>query len=143
MTIKKISPGFFVAGQVSVADVGTAAAQGIKTIMCNRPDNEAQGQPASSDIAAAAEGLGIAFLILPVVSGAISENDIKEFEAACHGAQGPILAYCRTGTRSSMLWALAEAAKLDVDAVLSATKEAGYDLSAMRPGLLERAARTE
>jgi len=143
MNIKKISPEFFVAGQVSVTDVATVAAQGVKTIICNRPDNEAQDQPASSDIAAAAAGLGIAFLNVPVVSGALTENDITDFEAACRDAQEPILAYCRTGKRSSILWALTEAAKLDVDAVLSATKEAGYDLSAMRPGLLERAARTK
>ena len=141
MNIKKISPGFFVAGQISAADVGAVAAQGVKTIMCNRPDHESQGQTLGSDIAAAAEGLGIAFLNVPVVAGALTENDIRDFETACHEAQRPILAYCRTGTRSTTLWALAEAKTLDVDAILSATKSAGYDLTAMRPKLMDMAAR--
>ena len=141
MNIKKISPGFFVAGQISAADVGAIAAQGVKTIMCNRPDHESQGQPSSSEIAAAADGLGIAFLDVPIVAGALTENDIGVFEAACRDTQRPILAYCRTGTRSATLWALAEARTLDVDAVLSATRGAGYDLKAMRPKLIDVAAR--
>ena len=140
MIIKKITPGFFVADQISVADVGTAAAQGVKTIICNRPDHESQGQPLSSEIAAAAEGLGIGFLDVPVVAGALTENDVKDFDAACHDAQRPILAYCRTGTRSTTLWALTEVKTLDVEAVLSATRGAGYDLTAMRPTLINIAA---
>jgi len=138
MNIKKITPRFFVSGQLSIADIGAIAASGIRTIFCNRPDNEKQGQPKAGEIAAAAEGLGITFVDLPVVSGFITEDNLADFERACRDAQGPILAYCRTGMRSISLWALTEAKTLDTDAVLSATKEAGYDLSAMRSQLLGR-----
>ncbi len=116
MNFTKISPNFSVTGQISGSDAGVAAAQGFKTIICNRPDDEAQRQPAASEIAAAAEALGIEFLDLP----------------------GPILAYCQTGTRSVMLWALVQAKSLDVEAIFSATKSAGYDLTGMRPRLLGR-----
>jgi len=138
MDIRKVSPRFFVSEQISAPDVDAVAAQGIKTIMCNRPDNEIQGQPTSSEIAAAADRFGVSFVDLPVTSGVISEDNIGEFERAYDDAAGPILAYCRTGTRSISLWALAEARSLDVDAVLTATKKAGYDLSAMRPRLAGR-----
>jgi len=94
----------------------------------------------SSEIAAAAEESGITFLNVPVVSGALTDNNIREFEAARHDAQGPILAYCRTGRRSTMLWALAEARTHDVDSILAATNNAGYDLAAMRPKLVDIAA---
>ena len=69
-----------------------------------------------------------------------SEKDADSFfcMSPYRDAKGPILAYCRTGTRSISLWALTEAKTLDTDAVLSATKQAGYDLSAMRSQLLGR-----
>ena len=138
MNIRKISPRFFVSEQISSHDVGAVAAQGIKTIICNRPDNEAQGQPRVIEIATAAEGLGIRFVDMPVKAGSITDENIADFERAYHDVPGPILAYCRTGTRSTSLWALAEATSLDIDAILSATKEAGYDLTAMRPRLVGR-----
>jgi sulfide:quinone oxidoreductase len=140
MNIRKISPRFFVSEQISAADIGAAAAQGIKTIICNRPDDESQGQPPASEIASAAENLGISFLDVPVKSGSITDENIDDFERAYHEVKGPILAYCRTGTRSTMLWALAEAKTLDVEAILSATKDAGYDLAPMSPRLRNIAA---
>jgi sulfide:quinone oxidoreductase len=140
MNIKKVSPRFSVVEQISAADLGAAAAQGIKTIICNRPDDESQGQPSSSEIASAAENLGMSFLNIPVKSGSITDQNIEDFERAYHEAQGPILAYCRTGTRSVMLWALAEVSSLDIEAVLSATKDAGFDLTAMRPRLRDLSA---
>ncbi len=75
MNITKISPNFSVTGPISGSDVGVAAAQGFKTIICNRPDDEAQGQPAASEIAAAAEALGIEFLDLLVRAGAVTDVD--------------------------------------------------------------------
>jgi len=138
MIIRKISPRFYVSEQISGQDVGAIAAHGIKTIICNRPDHESQGQPTASEIAAAAEGLGIKFVDMPVKAGTITDENIADFERAYHDVPGPILAYCRTGTRSTSLWALAEAPSLDVVAILAATKEAGYDLTAMRPRLVGR-----
>lgn len=142
MQIKKVSPHFSVAEQLQVADLGIAAAQGIKTIVNNRPDNEAQGQPTSAEIAAAAEAMGLGYFYIPITPGIISEQNIEDFATTCASAMGPILAFCRTGTRSITLWAMSEARTLNVDAVLSATSEAGYDLSGMRTMLAEQAAAT-
>ena len=72
------------------------------------------------------------------VTGQISGADVDNFERACQDLPGPILAYCQTGTRSVMLWALVQAKSRDVEAILSATKSAGYDLTGMRPRLLGR-----
>ena len=138
MNIRKVSPRFFVSEQISALDVGAVAAQGIKTIMCNRPDNEKQGQPAASEIAAAAEALDISFVNLPVMSGAISDENVEDFARSYIEAPGPILAYCRSGMRSTMLWALTEASTMEVDAILVAAKGAGYDLVAIHARLVGR-----
>ena len=138
--MKKLSPRFFACGQITVTDLGVAAAQGIKTIINNRPDDELQGQPSSAELAAAAESCGIEYVHIPVVPGLITEENIDDFESACRDSQGPILGFCRTGTRSACLWALNEAKSLDVDAILAATGKAGYDLAALRARLESRSA---
>ena len=140
MNMRKLSPRFFVSEQITTADLGVASAQGIKTVINNRPDNEAQGQPRSADLAAAAEELGMQFVNLPVVAGRLTDENIDQFERANRTLQGPILMYCRTGTRSTCLWALNEAKTLDVDAVMATTAQAGYDLTAMRARLISRSA---
>jgi sulfide:quinone oxidoreductase len=142
MNMKKISPRFFVSEQISTTDLGVASAQGIKTIMNNRPDGEAQGQPRSADLAAAAAELGMQFVDLPVVAGRLTDENIDQFERANRTLQGPILMYCRTGTRSTSLWALNEARTLDVNAVMVTAAQAGYDLTAMRARLISRSAAT-
>ncbi len=128
--------------QISTTDLGVASAQGIKTIMNNRPDGEAQGQPRSADLAAAAAELGMQFVDLPVVAGRLTDENIDQFESANRTLQGPILMYCRTGTRSTSLWALNEARTLDVDAVMATAAQAGYDLTAMRARIISRSAAT-
>ena len=142
MNMRKLSPRFFVSEQITTADLGVASAQGIKTVINNRPDNEAQGQPRSADLAAAAEELGMQFVNLPVVAGRLTDENIDQFERANRTLQGPILMYCRTGTRSTCLWALNEAKTLDVDAVMATTAQAGYDLTALRARLISRSAAT-
>ena len=140
MDMKKLSPRVFVSEQITTTDIGVASAQGIKTIINNRPDNEAQGQPKTADLAAAAAELGIQFIDLPVVAGKVTNEHIEQFESIYAEVQAPVLMFCRTGGRSTALWALEEARTLDVDAVLSAAAEAGYNLSAMRTRLVSRAA---
>ncbi|RLA35617.1 MAG: TIGR01244 family phosphatase [Gammaproteobacteria bacterium] len=140
MNMKKLSPRVFVSEQITTTDIGIASAQGIKTIINNRPDNEAQGQPKTADLAAAAAKLGMAFIDLPVVAGKVTDEHIEQFENMYGELQAPVLMFCRTGTRSASLWALEEARTLDVDAVLAAAAEAGYNLSAMRSRLVSRSA---
>ncbi len=136
LNITEISPQFFVSKQISVAEVESAAAQGIATIICNRPDKEMPNQPPASDIAAAASSAGIEFLHIPVVFGSITDHDIDEFSIALGNAKGPILAYCGSGMRSIALWALTEAKSMDCDAILTTARNAGYDLTELRPILL-------
>lgn len=135
MEIRKLSPFLSVSPQLSVEDVGVAAAMGFKTLVCNRPDNEGEDQVNAEAIASAAQQNGMQFEHLPVVSGRITDNDVEQFKALMNKAQGPVLAYCRTGTRSCTLWALAESDHLSSDAILDTAKQAGYDLSGQKPRL--------
>lgn len=135
MNMKKISPQFFVCEQIKVSDVELAATHGIKTIICNRPHNETDDQPETHEIATAAAAAGIEFLHIPVVSGSITDENIAQFAAAHGAAEGPVLAYCRSGMRSTCLWALTSAESLDIEEILSTAQDAGYDLAGMRPRL--------
>lgn len=140
MHMKELSSRVFVSEQITTTDIGVASAQGIKTIINNRPDDEAPGQPKSADLAAAAAELGMQFVDLPVVAGQITDENIEQFESAYPDLEAPVLMFCRTGGRSTALWALNEAKTLDVDTVLATASDAGYDLSAMRPRLASRSA---
>ena len=127
---RRLDQGARVAGQIGPGDVGTAAAQGVATIVNNRPDGEEAGQPTSAEIAAAASAAGLGYRHIPV-SGGVSEAQIEAMAAALEA--GPVLAFCKSGTRSTYLWALARA-KLGDDAGALAAKAAaaGYDLTPIR-----------
>ncbi len=140
MSVKTVNPFFWVSPQLSEADIGALAARGVRAVINNRPDGEGEDQPNSADLAAAAERHGLAYRHIPVVSGQIRDADVVAFREALAELRGPIVAFCRTGTRSISLWALTEAAHNDVDAVIAAAGGAGYDLSGLRPRL-ELAAR--
>lgn len=139
MNLKKVTPRFYVSEQINPRDIGLAAAQGIKTIICNRPDHEQAGQPDAKSIADAAADLGIDFINMPVPSGSISEDNVAVFAKAYKSVKGPILAYCRSGMRCTALWALAEAELLDVNTIMATAMDAGYDLKGLRPRLEARA----
>lgn len=129
MIIKSINEEFAVAEQLSVADIGALAAQGVKSVICNRPDAETAEQPAFSQIAEAAQQHGIQIRNVPVVSGQIADKDVAEFAEAFASLPKPLVAYCRTGTRSITLWALDQGAKgMPVTAILAAGQSAGYEL---------------
>jgi sulfide:quinone oxidoreductase len=133
MDLKPITPSFCVSPQITPADVALAAARGFRTLVNNRPDGEAPDQPRASEIEAAARAHGLGYAFVPVVGANIGEADIDAFRAALDAHDGPVLAFCRSGTRSTMLWALAEARRGDADAVLRAAAHAGYDLAVIAP----------
>ncbi|TNE66140.1 MAG: TIGR01244 family phosphatase [Alphaproteobacteria bacterium] len=141
MDLKKISPSLSVSPQISEADIGTLAARGFRSIINNRPDGEEGEQPKSLVIEAAAERHGMAYRHIPVKSGSITDGDVESFRTALADLKGPTLAYCRTGTRSTTLWALAEAGHLSTEAILETAEEAGYQLGGLKGQLDERAAR--
>ncbi|HTY70033.1 MAG TPA: TIGR01244 family sulfur transferase, partial [Alphaproteobacteria bacterium] len=122
--IVSLTPSFSVSPQISVSDVGIIAAQGFRSIISNRPDNETQDQPITAAIAAAAQRVGVGFHHLPVTSGNIRDEDVSAFAEMLRTVKGPVLAYCRTGTRAASLWALSEAHRLDPAAILKTAKAA-------------------
>jgi len=138
MDIKKISPFIAVSPQISVTDIGILASQGYRSIICNRPDGEGDDQPRASELAAAAQRHGMDFHYQPVISGQVSDDDVADFGALMASVDGPVLAFCRTGTRSITLWALSEIRHLTVPSVLAAARALGYDLEGLSGRLQQR-----
>ena len=128
MEIKTINAEISVAPQITPDEVQQLADQGFRALICNRPDGEAADQPNFSEIEAAAKKAGLEIRNLPVVSGKVSDQDAADFGAAMQELPRPILAYCRTGTRSATLWSLSQANRMSVADILAATKAAGYDM---------------
>jgi sulfide:quinone oxidoreductase len=136
MDLHKLTEDLTVAGQIDPAEIPALAAQGIRAIICNRPDGEAPGQPPFSTVERAAAEAGIKAIHLPVVSNTISQEDAISFGEALEELPKPVLAYCRSGTRSAVLWSLSEASGgRPVQEILSMAAHAGYDLSALSPRL--------
>ena len=130
MQAKKITSGVSVSEQISASDLREIATLGFRSIICNRPDGEAADQPTFAEIEAAAKAAGIPAAYQPVTSGKVMDEDAAAFGKLVDELPKPILAYCRTGTRSATLWSLSQAAKgTSMSDVLSATKAAGYDMS--------------
>jgi sulfide:quinone oxidoreductase len=139
MDIRKIDNDISVSPQISVADVAEAARLGFKTLVANRPDNEEPGQPAMSDIEAAAQTHNLEWVYLPVQSGNISDQNVDDFDAMIHKVEKPILAFCRTGTRCTILWALSSAKSTPMKDITAKARLAGYDISGLAPRILQRA----
>ncbi len=117
-----------VAPQITTGDVAAAKAAGFTGIINNRPDGEAPDQPPGAEIAAAAEAEGLAYAYIPMSHGGITPDMIEAVRKALEG--GKTLMFCRSGTRSTMLWGLAEAqAGKDPEALAAAARAAGYDLA--------------
>jgi sulfide:quinone oxidoreductase len=135
MKIAKLTPFLAVSPQIAEADFGALAAQGFRAVINNRPDGEAEDQPSSAALAAAAGRVGLEYRHVPVVSGKITDDDVAAFAQVLDEVKGPVLAFCRTGTRSTTLWALDEARHLDPGAILAAAAESGHDLAAFKPRL--------
>lgn len=107
LTLIRLTPPLTVAPQIEPSDIEQIAGLGFKSVINNRPDGEESGQPLNQAIEQYAEQLGLAYVHLPVVGGQISEAQIHQFGELLQTLPQPILAFCRTGTRSSMLWSLA------------------------------------
>ncbi len=129
MELKKISEKFTVSPQIAADDVATLKSAGFKAIICNRPDGEGGDQPSFAEIEAAAKKAGLEALYVPVVAGKVSDDDVAAFGAALKDLPRPVLAYCRTGTRSATLWSFHESQKRPMPEILAATKAAGYDMN--------------
>lgn len=128
MDLRKISDNFFVAPQITKADLPLLKEQGIQSIICNRPDGEGADQPTFQELAQTAQDLGMEMRYIPVTAGMVQDTDAADFGSALDALPKPLLAYCRTGTRSATLWSLSQAKVLPLADILSTTKQAGYDM---------------
>lgn len=134
MTFRKITDQLQVSPQITVDHVSLAAAQGFTLIVNNRPEDESDDQTPGADIAAAAAAAGLQYIAIPITHAGFSEPQVEAMATALNGAEGPVLAYCRSGTRSTLLWALAEASDGgDPDSITNLAAKAGYDVSPVRP----------
>ncbi len=130
---KPLDDTISVSPQITMADLHTAAAQGFKAVICNRPDEEEMGQLSAKEIKFQAEALGMKFAHIPVTHAGFSQLQIDEMVIALSRAGGPVLAFCRSGTRSTLLWALAQAKLSHSPDDLAAKAAAqGYDLAPIR-----------
>lgn len=126
----KLDDRFFASPQITVDHIADAKALGITTIINNRPDGEAPSEPQGADIEAAAHAAGLDYVAIPVTHAGFSGPQIAAMAAALENATGPVLAYCRSGTRSTLLWALARTQMGDEKLSLQAKAAVGgYDLS--------------
>ena len=133
---RPLDPSFLAAPQIGPEDVATAAAQGVTTIVNNRPDGEEPSAPQGEEIAAAAAAHGLAYVAIPITHSGFRYAQIDALASAIAASTGPILAYCRSGTRSTSLWALTRARMGDDPQSLCDKAAAqGYDLSGLRPAL--------
>jgi len=130
---RRLTPDFYVAPQLEADDFERARALGIATIVNNRPDGEAADQLAHTEAQEIATAAGMTYVHVPVVSGRLQQSDVEAMRRAIDGHDGPFLAYCRSGTRSCQLWALAVAPDMPSDAIVRAAAGAGYDLDPLRP----------
>ena len=129
MKLNKIIDDYVVSDQIQTEDITTIKNKGFKTIFCNRPDNEETNQITVKSIQDQADKNGLDFIHQPVVGGQITQQDVDLFKSHYAAAEKPIFAYCRSGTRSSMLWALSESSERSIDEILNLTTAAGYNLS--------------
>jgi len=138
METRQITEDFAVAPQITPDDIPAIAAAGFRTIMCNRPDGEEPGQPEEAAVAQAARDAGLETCSVPFSAATMTEADVIAFRDALDSSPGPMLAYCRTGTRCAMMWSLVKYDTLGAETILSATSAAGYDMSGLVAQLRSR-----
>ena len=130
---RQVTETVFAGPQITVEAVAEAKDLGIVRIINNRPEGESDDQTPGAEIEAAARAAGIDYVAIPVGHGGFSQAQVDAMSAALEGLDGPVLAYCRSGTRSTLLWALARAKAGDNPAVIaSKAAAAGYDVSPVR-----------
>jgi uncharacterized protein (TIGR01244 family) len=139
---RRVTDEFWASPQIAIEDVAAARTQGFAVIVNNRPEAEVPGQPAGDEIEQAARAAGLGYIAIPVTPGGFSEAQVNMLVEALAEAEGPVLAFCRSGTRSTLLWCLAQA-KLghEPDEIARLAGGAGYDVAPIRP-LLDRLAQS-
>ena len=129
MDLKRINDHVSVSGQISPGDIAALKAQGFVAIINNRPDGESPDQPDGAEIEAAAKAAGLGYYAIPLGREGVNADMVEQTKAALAASDGPVFAFCRSGTRSTTLWALSQAGEVDAEEIISQAAEAGYDMS--------------
>ncbi len=135
MDIRTITPDYAVSPQIEPADLPAIVEAGFTTILCNRPDPEVPFELSAEALRAATEAAGLTFVLNPVVHSALTLDIVAAQGSAIEAASGPVLAYCASGTRSSIVWSLWQAGKMPTADIIAATTAAGYQLAHLAPQL--------
>lgn len=135
MDIRQLTPRYYVAPQISCDDMDALRAAGITLILCNRPDAEVPASHCADTIRAAAEAAGIQFAEQPLTHQSMVPDIIAANKDMGAGTEQVVLAYCASGTRSCIAWALGQAGDLPAEKIIQAAQDAGYDLSNIAPVL--------
>jgi uncharacterized protein (TIGR01244 family) len=139
---RALSDGFLASPQVTIADIEEARSIGVIMIVNNRPEGEAEDQTSGPAIEAAARSAGMKYVAIPVSPGSFNESQVHAMIEVLDQAEGRVLAYCRSGTRSTLLWALARAATgAPLETISAAASAAGYDVSPVLPAMQALAGR--
>ncbi|WP_269931681.1 TIGR01244 family sulfur transferase [Aminobacter sp. HY435] len=104
MEYRQITEEYSVSGQIEPDEVAAIKAAGFKSVICNRPDNEQPGQPSADSVKAAVEAAGLTFRYIPVISGQMTGDNVADMADALDEMEGPVFAYCRSGTRCTNLY---------------------------------------
>lgn len=127
--MRQLDDKVMVSGQIQPGQIAELKQQGVTMIVNNRPDDEEPGQPLAADIKEAAEAAGIAYRFIPIARG-IGPADAEAMQDAIRDAEGKLLAFCKTGTRSAYVWAIAQAeAGRPREEIEHAAADAGFDLA--------------
>jgi sulfide:quinone oxidoreductase len=129
LDIRKINDRVSVSGQILPSDIETIKQAGFVSIINNRPDGEAPDQPASAQIAEAAQAAGLGYYEIPMGREGVTPDMVAATRTALEESDGPVFAFCRSGTRSTTLWALSQAGTDTSDAIIDSAAKAGYDMS--------------
>lgn len=131
---RKVTEGVYASPQIGLDEVAEAQALGVTLVINNRPEGESDDQTPGPEIEAAARAAGLGYVAIPVTHAGFSEGQVKAMAEALAKNEGAVLAYCRSGTRSTLLWALAEASQGgDPETIAASAAGAGYDIAAIRP----------
>jgi uncharacterized protein (TIGR01244 family) len=141
MDLRQITEGYSVTPQIEPSDVAKLAAMGVKTLICNRPDAENPPALQAAAIQAEAEAHGIDFVFNPFQGNTMTQDHIDEQADAIADADGPVVAYCASGNRSTVVWAFGVAGEVPVDEIIRTATAHGYPFDQLRPALTAAAAR--
>lgn len=131
---RRLTDSILASPQISISDLAEAKALGVGLVINNRPEGESDDQVPGPEIEAASRALGLDYVAIPVTHAGFSGPQVEAMAAALARSEGKVLAYCRSGTRSTLLWALAQASEgADLDEVTAQAAAAGYDVSPVRP----------